>query len=79
MAQAIAICYNTAMKLEHGRNFRQFFFVTVGAAGRLAILSAFPETPAISSLEMRRNPSAAHAFRKNCLAMNDLAAELCQM
>ncbi len=25
----------------------------------------------------RRNPAAAHAFRRNCLAMNDIAAKLC--
>lgn len=47
------------------------------AAGRLLILSCFRGTPAISSLEMRRNPSAAHDFRRNCLAMNDIAARLC--
>ncbi len=47
------------------------------AAGRMAIISAFPDTPAISSLEMRRNSSAAHAFRANCLAMNGLAERLC--
>ena len=47
------------------------------AAGRMLILSPFRETPAIASLEMKRNPSAAHAFRRNCLAMNDIAAKLC--
>ena len=47
------------------------------AAGRLLILSPFRDTPSISSLEMKRNPSAAHAFRRNCLAMNDIAAKLC--
>lgn len=47
------------------------------AAGRLVILSAFPDMPAISSLDMKRNPSAAHRFRQNCLEMNDLAAKLC--
>ena len=47
------------------------------AAGRLLILSCFRDTPPISSLEMKRNPSAAHAFRRNCLAMNDIAARLC--
>ena len=47
------------------------------AAGRLIILSAFPDTPPISSLEMKRNPAAAHTFRRNCLEMNDLAARLC--
>ena len=47
------------------------------AAGRLLILSPFSDTPAISSVEMKREPSAAHAFRRNCLAMNDIAAKLC--
>ena len=48
------------------------------AADRLLILSGFPETPHLSPLEMRRNPAVAHAFRRNCLAMNDLAAEICR-
>ena len=47
------------------------------AAGRLLILSGFSQTPAMSALEMRKNPAVAHAFRRNCLAMNDLAAALC--
>lgn len=47
------------------------------AAGRLVILSAFPDTPAITSLDMKRNPADAHRFRQNCLAMNDIAAKLC--
>ena len=47
------------------------------AAGRLLILSGFSQTPAISAVEMRKNPAVAHAFRQNCLAMNDLAATLC--
>jgi len=47
------------------------------AAGRLLLLSGSPETPPISALEMRRNRAAASAFRRNCLAMNDLAAALC--
>ena len=47
------------------------------AAGRLLLLSGCPNTPKISSLEMRRNAAAAHEFRRNCLAMNDLAAALC--
>ena len=47
------------------------------AAGRMLILSPFRDTPSIASLEMKRNPSAAHAFRRNCLAMNDIAAKLC--
>ena len=47
------------------------------AAGRLVILSAARGTAAISSLAMRRDPSAAHAFRRNCLEMNDIAAALC--
>ena len=49
------------------------------AAGRLAILSGFTDTPAIASRDMRTNPAAAHAFRANCLAMNDLAAKLCEV
>ncbi len=49
------------------------------AADRLLILSGFANTtPHISALEMRRDPRAAHLFRANCLAMNDLAAALCQ-
>lgn len=48
------------------------------AADRLLILSGFPQTPHLSPLEMRRNPAVAHAFRRNCLAMNDLAAEICK-
>ena len=48
------------------------------AAGRMVLLSGFPDTPAISTLEMKRNAAAAHAFRRNCLAMNDLAAALCE-
>ena len=48
------------------------------AADRLLILSGFPDTPSLSSFEMRANPAAAHAFRRNCLAMNDLAAAICQ-
>ena len=47
------------------------------AAGRLLILSCFRDTPGISSLEMKRNRAAAHRFRQNCLAMNDIAARLC--
>lgn len=39
--------------------------------------SGFSQTPALSALEMRKNPDVAHAFRRNCLAMNDLAATLC--
>ena len=48
------------------------------AAGRMAILSAARGTAAISSLVMRRDPAAAHAFRRNCLEMNDIAAALCE-
>ena len=47
------------------------------AAGRLAILSAARGTAAISALVMRRDPTAAHAFRRNCLEMNEIAAALC--
>ncbi|MBQ6136767.1 MAG: hypothetical protein IJI73_05295 [Kiritimatiellae bacterium] len=47
------------------------------AAGRLVILSAFPDTPAVGSPAMKRDPAASHRFRQNCLAMNDLAAKLC--
>ena len=47
------------------------------AAGRLLILSCFRDTPGISALDMKRNPAAAHRFRQNCLAMNDIAARLC--
>ena len=47
------------------------------AAARLVILSAFPDTPAVASPAMKRDPAASHRFRQNCLAMNDLAARLC--
>ena len=47
------------------------------AADRLAIVSLQPETAAIRSLDIRRSQAAAHAFRANCLAMNELAAALC--
>ena len=47
------------------------------AAGRLLLLSGCPDTPPISSRDMRRDPSAAREFRRNCLAMNDFAARLC--
>ena len=47
------------------------------AAGRLLILSCFRDTPGISSLDMKRNRAVAHRFRQNCLAMNDIAAQLC--
>ena len=47
------------------------------AADRLAIVSLQPETAAIRSLDIRQSQAAAHQFRQNCLAMNDLAAALC--
>ena len=47
------------------------------AADRLAIVSLQPETAAIRTLDIRQSQAAAHAFRANCLAMNDLAAALC--
>ena len=47
------------------------------AAGRLLLISGCPDTPPVSSRDMRRDPSAVHAFRRNCLAMNDFAAALC--
>ncbi len=48
------------------------------AADRLLLLSGFPDTPAISTQEMRQNEDAAHQFRQNCLALNDQIAEICQ-
>ncbi len=48
------------------------------AADRMLLLSGFRDTPAISSLTMRRDAAASHQFRRNCLALNDLAAALCQ-
>ena len=48
------------------------------AADRLLILSGFRNTRHISALAMRRDPAAAHLFRANCLAMNDLAAAFCE-
>lgn len=47
------------------------------AARRLLILGCFPETPALSPLEMRRNPAFARQFRQNCLRLNDYAAAMC--
>ena len=47
------------------------------AADRMLLLSGFRDTPAISSLSMRRDAAAAHQFRRNCLALNDLIADLC--
>ena len=47
------------------------------AAGRLAILSAARGVASISSLAMKRDVAAAHAFRRNCLEMNEVAAALC--
>lgn len=45
----------------------------------MLILSSFTNTtPHISARAMRRDPAAAHLFRANCLAMNDLAAALCE-
>ena len=46
------------------------------AAGRLVIISQVA-AEAISSLAMKRSAAAAHEFRRNCLAMNGLAAALC--
>lgn len=43
----------------------------------MAIVTGFADTPPLSGLDMRRNPVAAHAFRQNCLALNDIAAALC--
>ena len=48
------------------------------AAGRLAVISPFSAVAAISSRDMRENAAAAHAFRANCLLMNELAARLCE-
>ncbi len=47
------------------------------AADRLLILSGFRNTHHISALAMRRDRAAAHLFRANCLAMNDLGVDLC--
>ena len=46
------------------------------AAGRMVLLSGFPDTPAISALEMKRDSAAAREFRRNCLVMNDIAAAI---
>ena len=48
------------------------------AADRLLILSGFAETPPVPARDIRKHLAASHQFRANCLAMNDLAAELCQ-
>lgn len=47
------------------------------AADRLLILSGFADTPAVPARDIRKYLAASHQFRANCLAMNDLAAELC--
>ena len=47
------------------------------AADRLLILSGFAETPPVPARDIRKYLAASHQFRANCLAMNDLAAELC--
>ena len=47
------------------------------AADRLLILSGFADTPAVPVRDMRKYLAASRQFRANCLAMNDLAAELC--
>ena len=48
------------------------------AADRMLLLSGLDDTPAISSRDMRNNKTAAHKFRENCLALNELIAEFCQ-
>ena len=48
------------------------------AADRMLLLSGFHDPPALSPRDMRKDPTVAHQFRQNCLAPNDLAAELCQ-
>ncbi len=48
------------------------------AADRMLLLSGFHNTPALSTRDMRKDPTVAHQFRQNCLALNDLIAELCQ-
>ena len=48
------------------------------AADRLLILSGFADTPPISGRDIRRAMGASRQFRANCLAMNDLAAALCE-
>lgn len=47
------------------------------AADRLLILSGFADTPPVPARDIRKYLAASHQFRANCLAMNDLAAELC--
>lgn len=48
------------------------------AADRLLILSGFGDTPPPAARGRRGTPAAAHHFRANCLAMNDLIAALCE-
>jgi len=48
------------------------------AADRLLILSGFTDTPHISGMDIRRAIGASRQFRANCLAMNDLADDLCR-
>lgn len=48
------------------------------AAGRLLILSGFGDTPPLPALALRGDSAAAHRFRANCLAMNDLIVALCE-
>ena len=47
------------------------------AADRLLILSGFADTPPVPARDIRKHLAASHQFRAKCLAMNDLAAELC--
>ena len=47
------------------------------AAGRMAIISAFPDAGKISAVAMRQDSALAHTFRAQCLRMNDMAAALC--
>ena len=49
------------------------------AADRLLILSGFADTPAVPARDIRKHLAASHQFRANCLAMNDLAVELCSV
>ena len=47
-------------------------------AAKLREARAAANEAAISSLAMKRDPSAAHAFRRNCLEMNDIAKAICE-
>ena len=70
------------MKLDFHRMGQKLFFVTFAVEERRPVLSRLVDEKSRPQLlpmgeVVRKNPEVAHAFRRNCLAMNDLAAALC--